>query len=118
MAEEKKSFEELLSSAPLAAKEDTVTLIGVLERSNQPGRFVLALDSGRSLTLEVKAVKDYRVLAGMVGQTVVEIDVARDHVPKEIKEEMLRPLTIAVRDQPAHTGAPDTIFTVPQHDNT
>jgi hypothetical protein len=57
MADEKKSFNELLSEAPLAAKEDTISLVGALERSHQPGKFVLVLGGGRTLTLEVEAVK-------------------------------------------------------------
>jgi hypothetical protein len=42
MADEKKSFSDLLSEAPLVPNEDTVTLVGALARSSQAGKFVLA----------------------------------------------------------------------------
>jgi len=102
MADEKKSFQELLSGAPLATKEDTITLVGVLERSHQPGKFVLVLGLGRDVTLDVSAVRDYRVLAGMVGQTLVEIDVDRDHVPREVRDEITKGTKFDLSDQP-HT---------------
>lgn len=84
MADEKKSFSELLKDAPLAAQEDTVSLVGALERSNQPGKFVLAVAPGSSVTLDVDAVKGYQVLGGAVGQLLVQVDIDRARVPDSL----------------------------------
>ena len=84
MADETKSFSELLSEAPLAAQEDTVSLVGALGRSNQPGKFVLALSSGRSITLGVDAVKGHQVLGGGVGQSLVQVQIDAKEVPLDV----------------------------------
>jgi len=84
MSDEKQSFQELLGEAPLAKGEDTVSLVGALQRSQQSGKFVLALGAGRSLTLDIDAVKAHRVLGGAVGQTLVQVDVDRNRVPSEV----------------------------------
>ena len=81
MADEKKSFSDLLSEAPLAPNEDTVSLVGALARSSQPGKFVLATSPGNSVTLDVDAVKGYQVIGGGVGQVLVQVDVDRAQVP-------------------------------------
>src|SRR6516164_9426664 len=96
MADEKKSFSELLSAAPLAAGEDTITLAGALERSHEPDKFVLVLGGGRSVTLEIDAVKDYRVLGGVVGQSpLVQVDLDRERVPRELTIEAAAPFALA-----------------------
>ena len=79
MAEEKKSFSEFVNQAP--AQDDTVSLVGAIGRSSQPGKFVLNMGPGNVLTLDVDAVKNYQVLGGGVGQSLVQIDVARESVP-------------------------------------
>jgi hypothetical protein len=81
MSDEKKSFGELLNESPLAAGENTVSLVGALARSHQPGKFVLALAGNQSVTLDVDAVKEYKVLSGTIGQLIVQVDVDRDRVP-------------------------------------
>jgi hypothetical protein len=86
MADGTKSFSDLLSEAPLAATEDTVTLVGALARSNQPGKFVLALSQGNSVTLDIDAVKGYQVVGGGVGQLLVQVDVDRAQVPDSVQE--------------------------------
>jgi hypothetical protein len=86
MADEKKSFSDLLSEAPLAANEDTISLVGALARSNQPGKFVLATGSGNSLTLDVAAVKGHQVIGGGVGQLLVQVDVDRAQVPESAQQ--------------------------------
>lgn len=86
MAKEKKSFSELLSEAPMATQEDTVTLVGALGRSSQSGKFVLALGPGSSVTLEVDAVKGYQVLGGGVGQLLVQVELDRERVPDSIAQ--------------------------------
>jgi len=85
MADETKSFSDLLSEAPLAPNEDTVSLVGTLARSNQPGKFVLATSPGNSLTLDVDAVKSHQVIGGGVGQLLVQVDVDRAKVPESVQ---------------------------------
>jgi hypothetical protein len=79
---EKKSFSELLEEAPLASAEKTVCITGVLARSNDPGKFVLTTGDNQTITLDVDAVKEHRILSGMVGQLVVQVEVDKDRVPK------------------------------------
>jgi hypothetical protein len=100
MAEEKKSFSDLLSEAPLAPAEDTVTLVGALARSSQSGKFVLALSQGGSITLDVDAVKSYQVMGGAVGQQLVQVDVDKTKVP-----ETAQPAFQPIRG--AQSGLPD-----------
>lgn len=78
---EKKLFSELLGEAPMATGEKTVTLTGALSRSAEPGKFVLTMGDNQTVTLDVDAVKQYKVLSGMVGQMVVEVEVDRDKAP-------------------------------------
>ena len=104
MADEKKSFSEFVSAAPLAAAEDTINLVGAVERSHQPNKFVLVLGSGRSVTLEIDAVKDYRVLGGLVGQLLVQVDLDRERVPRELTEA-----------QPAIGAVPPFAIATPHH---
>jgi hypothetical protein len=85
MAEKKKNFGDLLNDAPLATQEDTVTLVGALARSSRPGKFVLTLSPGNSVVLDVAAVKDYSVLAGAVGQTLVQVEVDRTKLPENVQ---------------------------------
>ncbi|HTZ89540.1 MAG TPA: hypothetical protein VMA71_04325 [Alloacidobacterium sp.] len=87
MVEKKKSFSELLSEAPLAPKEDTVTLVGAISRSSQAGKFVLSTSQGNNISLPVDAVKNYEVLGGGVGQLLVQVDVDRKHVPESISSQ-------------------------------
>jgi len=84
MAEQKKPFGELVNDAPLATQEDTVTLVGALARSSQAGKFVLTLSPGNNVVLDVDAVKDYSVLAGAVGQTLVQVEVDRSKLPENV----------------------------------
>jgi hypothetical protein len=86
MASEKKSFSELLGEAPLATAEKTISLTGVLARSNDPKKFVLTMGDNQTVTLDIAAVKEHKVLSGMVGQMVVQIEVDRDKVPSPVTE--------------------------------
>jgi len=90
MADKKKTFNDLLSEAPLAANEDTVTLVGALSRSSQPGKFVLTTSPGNSVTLDVDAVKSHQVIGGGVGQLLVQVDVDRAKVPESATEAVLK----------------------------
>lgn len=80
MPDSQKSFEALVNEAPLATSERTITLVGALGKSKEPGKFVLTLQSGDSLTLDINAVKAHGVLGSSVGQTLVRIDVDADKV--------------------------------------
>ncbi len=86
MADEKKTFSELLSEAPLATAENAISLAGALARSHHPGKFVLLLAGGATVTLDIDAVKDYRVIGGAVGQLLVEVVLDSNKVPRELKE--------------------------------
>jgi hypothetical protein len=86
MADESKSFSDLLSEAPLASAEDTVSLVGSLARSSQPGKFVLVLGPGNSVTLDVDAVKGHQVIGGGVGQLLVQVDIDRAKIPETAQE--------------------------------
>jgi len=98
MAGDTKSFKDLLDQAPIAA--DTVSLTGMLARSPDAGKFVLTLADGRKLTLETDAVKDYAVLGGAIGQTVVRVDIDSSRAPKDAaaSPEIKAPPTIAWLD--------------------
>lgn len=84
MSDEEKSFGELLSEAPLATGENTISLVGALARSHHSGKFVLTLAGNQSVTLDIDAVKKYRVLGGGVGQALVEVEIDRERVPHDI----------------------------------
>jgi len=86
MADETKSFSDLLSEAPLASAENTVSLVGALARSSESGKFVLTTGPGSSVTLDVDAVKSYQVISGGVGQLIVQVDVDRASVPESATE--------------------------------
>jgi len=75
MAKEQESFATLVDEAPLAPAGGTVSLVGTLARSAEPGKFVLTLQDGRAVTLETADVKGYMVLGTSKGQTIVRIDV-------------------------------------------
>jgi hypothetical protein len=83
MAKEQESFETLVNEAPLAPTGGTVSLVGMLARSAEPGRFVLTLPDGRAVTLETAAVKGYAVLGTSVGQTIVRVDVDAEKAGSE-----------------------------------
>jgi hypothetical protein len=82
MADDDKSFKELLSEAPLAA--DTVTVVGALARTHEPDKFVLALADGNTVTLETKAVKSFTRLGGAIGQLLVQLELDAKLVPKDL----------------------------------
>ena len=86
VADTKKTFTELLKDAPLAAQEDTVTLVGALARSRQSGKFVLHMGPAHSVTLDVDAVKDHQVLDGGVGQLLVRVDIDRAKAPDSVAQ--------------------------------
>jgi hypothetical protein len=78
MADEEKSFEELLKAAPGGG---TVSLVGTLAQSSEPGKFVLTLQDGKTMTLATASVKGHAVLGTSVGQTIVRVDVDAGSLP-------------------------------------
>lgn len=114
MAAKTKSFSELLSEAPLAAAEETVTLAGALGRSSQAGKFVLTMGPGQSLTLDQSAVKSYEVLGGGVGQLLVQVEVSKDKLPAEAMQQSAAPFALAT---PHHAAATNVGLTPIVADN-
>ena len=85
MANEEKSFNELLSEAPLAANTDTVTVVGVLARTREPSKFMLTLANGQSVTLETQAVKSFTRLGSAVGQReLVQLELDAKQAPNDL----------------------------------
>jgi hypothetical protein len=80
MAQEQKSFEDLVKEAPAAPAAGTVSLVGTLAQASEAGKFVLTLQDGSAVTLETAAVKGHTVLGTSVGQTIVRIDVKSDKI--------------------------------------
>lgn len=114
MAAKTKTFSELLSEAPLAAAEETVTLAGALGRSSQAGKFVLTMGPGQSLTLDQSAVKSYQVLGGGVGQLLVQVEIDKTKVPAEAMQPAGAPFALAT---PHHAAATDVGLTPIAADN-
>jgi len=81
MAHEGKSFEELVREVPPAPAAGTVSLVGTLAQSSEAGKFVLALQDGNVLTLEIADVKGHEVLGTSVGHTIVRVDVEAEKLP-------------------------------------
>ena len=84
MANEDKSFKELVDEAPLHTSAAPVVLAGTLSRSDDPSKFILTLGDNRRLTLDVDAVKRHKVLGTVGGQQIVEVDVDPDKVPPDV----------------------------------
>jgi hypothetical protein len=101
MAGKDKSFEELVKEAPPAPAEGTVSLVGTLARSGEPGKFVLTLQDGSTLTLETAAVKGHEVLGTSVGQTIVRVDVEAEKIPPTSPTRV--PDIIKVHNDPGQT---------------
>lgn len=80
---ERREFDKLLSEAPMAQEADTVTVVGSLARTKEPGRFVLRTPDGRSVTLDVDAVKSAKPIAGAIGQSLVELELDAKLVPEQ-----------------------------------
>jgi hypothetical protein len=81
MASKDKSFEELVKEAPPAPAAGTVSLVGTLAQSSEAGKFVLSLQDGTALTLEIADVQGHEVLGTSVGQTIVRVDVEAEKLP-------------------------------------
>lgn len=79
MAEQGKSFEELVSEAPETQSE--INVVGYLGRTSDPKKFVLTLMDGRPLTLDIDAVREHHVLSGAVGQTIVRVSLDPTWLP-------------------------------------
>jgi hypothetical protein len=89
MAKDESDFRKLLSEAPMAPNPDTVTVVGILARTSDVACFVLTLPDGRSVTLDVDAVKSAKTIAGAIGQSVVQLELDAKRVPESVRD--LRP---------------------------
>jgi len=81
MAKEDKSFGDLVAEASAAPSEGAVSLVGVLAKSSEAGKFALTLQDGRTVTLETSAVKGHTVLGSSLGRTIVKVEVEAEKVP-------------------------------------
>jgi hypothetical protein len=100
MAGQDKSFADLVAEAPAAPTEGVVSLVGVLARSSEAGKFVLTLPGGRAVTLETADVKGHAVLGASVGRTIVRIEI------EAAKVQALGPQPL-VKDPTSETGTLD-----------
>lgn len=76
---EDKSFKDFLKDAPPVAdvlNEDTVPVVGVVCRSDNEGKFVLATADGQALELSTEDVKNYEVVQETGPQKLVRVDVS------------------------------------------
>jgi len=76
------SFEEYLRSAPATEAQDTVTLIGVVTRSEKEGNFYLST-GGQTVELPSSAVRQFRVVQENAPQKLVELDVDPAQLPQQ-----------------------------------
>jgi hypothetical protein len=100
MAKPDSEFEKLLHEAPMAPDADTVTVIGALTRTADAARFNLTLADGRSVTLDVDAVKSAKAIAGAIGQSLVQVTLDATRVPEILTAAILK----GRADLPQHTG--------------
>ena len=82
MAKAESDFQKLLSEAPMAHASDTVTVVGALSRAADAAHFNLALPNGRTVTLDVDAVKSAKAIAGAVGQSLVQLELDAKRIPE------------------------------------
>jgi hypothetical protein len=92
MATDEKSFADLVKEAPATPATGTISLIGTLAQSSEAGKFVLTLQDGRSVTLEIAVVKGHAVLGASVGQTIVRVDVDAGKIPTISPDNNSQPL--------------------------
>lgn len=123
MANNEKSFDELVKEAPLAPTAGCTSLVGTLSRSSEAGKFVLTLQDGNAVTLNTADVKAHMVLGATVGQTIVRIEIDSEKIPA-INPQPLPPraniagtqFTLPSIDF-ATIAAADRIFTIPDIDH-
>jgi hypothetical protein len=81
MAQDDRSFNDLLRDAPLAEAGGT-TVVGALSRLPQPDKFMLTLMDGRSITLDTKSVKAHMRLPSVAGCVMVQLTLDPGADPK------------------------------------
>jgi hypothetical protein len=105
VAGEEHDFGTLLRNAPMAADADTATVVGTLARTHDPAHFVLTLPDGRSVTLDVNAVKSAKTISGAIGQSVVQLELDRKHISESAASQLFR-LKSGPDYQPGPFGGP------------
>src|SRR5580704_16146955 len=102
MAKPDSEFEKLLHDAPMAPDADTISVVGTLTRTHDAARFNLTLADGRSITLDVDAVKSAKPIAGAIGQSLVQLTLDAARVPENLAASLFK-----AREDPHPTGAFD-----------
>jgi hypothetical protein len=117
MTTHESDFAKLLRDAPMARDADTVTIVGLLERTHDAARFMLRMPDGRSVLLDVDAVKSAKTIAGTIGQSLVQLELDAKRVPESLlanykyREDI--PITFAASDAHFGTGVHDPIGSHP-----
>jgi len=84
MPTDQSNFAKLLQDAPMAPDADTVTVVGVLARTPDAARFMLRMPDGRSVALDVDAVKSAKSIAGAIGQSLVQLELDAKRAPEQL----------------------------------
>jgi hypothetical protein len=105
MATNESDFAKLLLDAPMARDADIVTVAGILERTHDTARFMLRMSDGRSVVLDVDAVKSAKTIVGAVGQSLVQLELDAKRVPEGLLS------NYKYRDDVPITGPPATSIT-------
>jgi hypothetical protein len=84
MATNESDFAKLLLDAPMARDADIVTVVGILERTHDTARFMLRMSDGRSVVLDVDAVKSAKTIAGAIGQSLVQLELDAKRTPESL----------------------------------
>ena len=117
MATNESDFAKLLLDAPMARDADIVTVAGILERTHDTARFMLRMSDGRSVVLDVDAVKSAKTIAGAVGQSLVQLELDAKRVPEGLSSNYKYrddvPITGAAGDVHYGTGLFDQVGSHP-----
>jgi hypothetical protein len=83
--ENDKSFARFLSEQPHASDARTVSLSGIVLRSDKEGMFVLNTGDDQNVEVSVEAVKGYQVLSEMRGQRLVQLELIANRLPDQLR---------------------------------
>jgi len=74
MAQADNEFRKLLSEAALITEPEIFAVTGVLARISNQSKFLLTLNNGQTVKLDVEAVKTAKKIAASVGALVVRLE--------------------------------------------
>jgi len=113
MAEKDRTFSELLQDSPKAQAPDVVSIVGLLEKSENPEKFVLIVGDGSAHTLDVSAVRKHAVLGHCIGHVLVQLDIARKDLSGVSAHQLpLSSYKLPILDMPQQVS-----FTLPTRDS-